>query len=272
MSYLPSALISIIAHAVLIFLIVKGVSFYEQTAPKHPVYIKATLVDLKTQAQASSSTPTNKSKPQQADIEKQNQQQKMAQEQVKLEQAKLEQAKKEKAALLKKQQEENEKQLKEKQLKEKQVAEQQKREQEEKERKERERQVKQSFEEQLAQEKQRLNAELEAEALAQQAQQDQLLSQSYASIIRQRVEENWSRPLSARKSMEAELSIVLIPTGEVIDVIVTKSSGNSAFDQSAVQAVKKVGQFEALKTMPSRLFEKEFRKFKLVFKPQDLRL
>lgn len=71
--------------------------------------------------------------------------------------------------------------------------------------------------------------------------------------------------------MQAELSITLIPTGEVIDAVVTRSSGNSAFDRSAIQAVKKVGKFEELRGMPSRLFEKDFRKFKLLFKPQDLR-
>ena len=47
-----------------------------------------------------------------------------------------------------------------------------------------------------------------------------------------------------------------------------ESSGNPAFDRSAEQAVRKVDRFDVPKE--SRLFEKSFRRFTLLFKPEDL--
>ena len=71
--------------------------------------------------------------------------------------------------------------------------------------------------------------------------------------------------------MEALLEIQLIPTGDVLNVRVLKSSGNAAFDRSAMNAVQKASSFPELKQLPSREFEKNFRRFRLLFRPEDLR-
>jgi TonB family protein len=97
------------------------------------------------------------------------------------------------------------------------------------------------------------------------------MSASFVALIRQTVVNYWSRPPSARNGMEAELAIQLIPTGEVVSVTVIRSSGNSAFDRSAVNAVQKAGAFPELQKLPSGEFEKKFRRFTLLFKPEDLR-
>jgi TonB family protein len=97
------------------------------------------------------------------------------------------------------------------------------------------------------------------------------MSASFVSLIRQTVVNYWSRPPSARNGMEVELAIQLIPTGEVVSVTVIRSSGNTAFDRSAVNAVEKAGAFPELQKLPSGEFEKTFRRFRLLFKPEDLR-
>jgi colicin import membrane protein len=97
------------------------------------------------------------------------------------------------------------------------------------------------------------------------------MAASYSALIQQTVINYWSRPPSARNGMEALLSIQLIPTGEVVSVTVVKSSGNSAFDRSAVNAVQKAGSFPELQNLPSREFEQSFRRFSLLFRPEDLR-
>jgi colicin import membrane protein len=97
------------------------------------------------------------------------------------------------------------------------------------------------------------------------------MSASYAAFIQQTVINYWSRPPSARNGMEALLAIQLIPTGEVVSVSVLKSSGNTAFDRSAINAVEKAGSFPELQKLPSREFEKTFRRFRLLFRPEDLR-
>ena len=97
------------------------------------------------------------------------------------------------------------------------------------------------------------------------------MAASYAALIQQTVINYWSRPPSARNGMETELSIQLIPTGEVVSVSVIRSSGNSAFDRSAINAVEKAGSFPELQSLPAREFEKTFRRFRLLFRPEDLR-
>jgi TonB family protein len=97
------------------------------------------------------------------------------------------------------------------------------------------------------------------------------MAASYASLIQQTVINYWSRPPSARNGMEALLAIQLIPTGEVVSVSVLKSSGNTAFDRSAMNAVEKAGSFPELQQLPAGEFEKTFRRFRLLFRPEDLR-
>ncbi|NIB42003.1 cell envelope integrity protein TolA [Pseudomaricurvus alkylphenolicus] len=104
------------------------------------------------------------------------------------------------------------------------------------------------------------------------AEQDAATAQSYVAKMAQLIEQNWSRPPSARRGMKCELQLQLVPTGQVVSVVVTKSSGNPAFDRSAEQAVKKIGRFELLKEMPPSVFETYFRQLTLIFNPQDLRL
>ena len=97
------------------------------------------------------------------------------------------------------------------------------------------------------------------------------MAASYAALIRQTVVNYWSRPPSARNGMQVLLEVQLVPTGEVVNVRVLEGSGNQAFDRSAMNAVKKAGSFPELSALPSREFEKMFRRFNLLFNPEDLR-
>lgn len=113
---------------------------------------------------------------------------------------------------------------------------------------------------------------LEEEDFMMQAEEDEIQASSYAALIKRTVEGYWSRPPSARKNMTVVLSILLIPTGDVVGVEVTKSSGNAAFDRSAIVAVEKAARFPELKAMSPTLFEAYFRRFTLIFRPEDLLL
>ena len=104
------------------------------------------------------------------------------------------------------------------------------------------------------------------------AQEDQRAANSYRQIIQQRLSENWSRPPSARRNMEAQVRIQLVPTGRVVGVSIINSSGDAAFDRSVEQAVRKAHQFIELQAMDIRLFELTFRSVDVAFSPEDLRL
>ena len=70
-------------------------------------------------------------------------------------------------------------------------------------------------------------------------------------------------------------AVTLDGQARVVGVAVVKSSGNAAFDLSAEQAVRRAEQFERLRELIQQdraAYEQNFRRFRLVFNPQDLRL
>ncbi len=112
---------------------------------------------------------------------------------------------------------------------------------------------------------------LAAEEQALQAENEKNISISHAAAIQRKVIKYWSRPPSARNGMECVIAIQLVPTGEVVASSLVMSSGNKAFDLSALNAVKKAGSFPELKKLSSTEFERNFRRFRLLFRPEDLR-
>ena len=75
----------------------------------------------------------------------------------------------------------------------------------------------------------------------------------FSSVIRDQIMSNWREPKSSKVGLKTEFIISLVPTGEVVDVSLTKSSGDKAFDQSALLAINKVNRFYDLE-MPRKLF------------------
>ncbi|HAT27279.1 MAG TPA: hypothetical protein DCS89_09710 [Gammaproteobacteria bacterium] len=96
------------------------------------------------------------------------------------------------------------------------------------------------------------------------------LVQSATALIQQLVQENWSRPPSARNGMRAILQIRMLPTGELVSASITESSGDVAFDRSAENAVYRAAPFRELQTLPINLFNRNFRILSLIFQPEDL--
>ena len=97
------------------------------------------------------------------------------------------------------------------------------------------------------------------------------ISDTLAAIIQRAVVGRWARPPSARNGMVAVLEIALVPTGDVVGVSVLTSSGDNAFDRSALNAVERAGRFPEVKQLERALFERDFRRFQLIFRPDDLR-
>ncbi|TXS96558.1 TonB family protein [Parahaliea maris] len=128
-----------------------------------------------------------------------------------------------------------------------------------------------SREDLLRQQREDMARTMAQEEAAQAAVTADEMAASFAALIQRTVIGYWSRPPSARNGMEVLLQLQLIPTGEIVSVTVLKSSGNTAFDNSAINAVEKAGSFPELKKLPPRKFEETFRRFRLLFRPEDLR-
>ena len=94
------------------------------------------------------------------------------------------------------------------------------------------------------------------------------------NYMKNEIIKTWTRPANARNGMVVELVIHLVPTGEVVDVEVSyrDPSATDAFVASVENAVKRVRRFDKLSQLNSVLFETNFRRFTVRFRPEDLRL
>lgn len=110
---------------------------------------------------------------------------------------------------------------------------------------------------------------LEAESERMAEREADEVAGSYIGGIIAQIERHWSRPPSARRGMQVELRISLVPSGDLVDISVVRSSGNSAFDRSAELAVRQAAPFQV--PADSAVFEQRFRRLRLVFTPEDLR-
>jgi len=143
-------------------------------------------------------------------------------------------------------------------------------------RRETEQRQKQQREQQVREQKVREQQRLEQEMALAMAAEDEAMAEgaettTYEEAIAMAIEDNWSRPPSARRDMQVVLRIQLIPTGEVVGVSVLKSSGDQAFDRSAINAVNRAGKFPEVADAPPQVFERRLRSLQLVFRPEDLR-
>ena len=89
----------------------------------------------------------------------------------------------------------------------------------------------------------------------------------FSSMIKSQVMENWKRPTNLSSNFKTEIQITLVPTGEILSSKIINSSGNRAFDDSALTAISRLKSFDGL-NMQMNLFDQHFRKFILIFSPE----
>jgi colicin import membrane protein len=95
---------------------------------------------------------------------------------------------------------------------------------------------------------------------------------SLDDLIVMLVSQQWRRPPSARNGMSVEVLIEMLPDGTITNASVTRSSGDSPFDNSAGQAVRNVGRIAEMQQLDRATFDRLYRQRRAVFKPEDLGL
>ena len=86
----------------------------------------------------------------------------------------------------------------------------------------------------------------------------------YMDGIRTKVRRFVLVPPSLQGNPEAEASVTLLPGGEVLDVRISKTSGNAAYDAAIESAIRKAQPF----IVPAGdQFQQSFRRFTMVFRP-----
>ena len=91
-------------------------------------------------------------------------------------------------------------------------------------------------------------------------------AEKYKLLIRQKVSRNWARPPGAQTGLQCTVRVRLVPSGDVLQVTVVKTSGDERFDRSVENAVYKASPLP----LPEErdLFE-YFREIEFIFNPED---
>jgi len=89
----------------------------------------------------------------------------------------------------------------------------------------------------------------------------------FQQAINRKIKSNWRRPASVSGKLVTELRITLLPGGEVASVVVVKSSGSDAFDESAKDAVSRANPLPV--PADPALFREQFKVLLLKFKPEE---
>ncbi len=110
---------------------------------------------------------------------------------------------------------------------------------------------------QLAEEQRRLDAAREREYRS--------IVAKHVEIIRQKVNRNWLRPAGSTTGLACTVKVRIIPGGDVLDVRITRSSGNAVFDRSVERAVLKASP---LPLPTDRALFDRFRELEFIFDPE----
>lgn len=110
-----------------------------------------------------------------------------------------------------------------------------------------------------------LDEELRLKALKERQAQGEI--NKFKALILQAISDNWIIPLQADKKLTSELLIKLLPSGEVVSVTITKSSGDPSLDSSARVAVLKSSPLP-VPSDPEAFTA--FKRFVLKVKPENI--
>ena len=89
----------------------------------------------------------------------------------------------------------------------------------------------------------------------------------YAQQIILTIEDAWIKPKNIPEGLIANLRLRIRSSGRIINVDLIKSSGNIRFDNSALQAVRRVETFNFFYSISKSLFVKEFQTISISFNP-----
>jgi len=81
------------------------------------------------------------------------------------------------------------------------------------------------------------------------------------------IEDAWMKPINIPEGLVANLRLEIRSSGRITRVELLKSSGNIRFDNSALQAVRRVESFNFFNSIPKNLYDREFKIIAISFNP-----
>ena len=89
----------------------------------------------------------------------------------------------------------------------------------------------------------------------------------FYNAIKVKIESAWIKPRNIPSNLSCDLKITINPQGRVVGLNLLKSSGNIRFDNSAMQAVRRVETFSIFKEMQREVYEDTFKNIIFRFNP-----
>ena len=89
----------------------------------------------------------------------------------------------------------------------------------------------------------------------------------FYNAIKVKIESAWIKPRNIPSNLSCDLKITINPRGRVVGLNLLKSSGNIRFDNSAMQAVRRVETFSIFKEMQREVYEDTFKNIIFRFNP-----
>ncbi len=91
----------------------------------------------------------------------------------------------------------------------------------------------------------------------------------FYNAIKLKIESAWIKPRNIPSNLSCDLKIIINPQGRVVGINLLKSSGNIRFDNSAMQAVRRVETFSFFKEMKRKVYEDSFKNVIFRFNPTE---
>lgn len=96
---------------------------------------------------------------------------------------------------------------------------------------------------------------------------DDLLVSEYSGLIIQAIQSAWIKPKNIQDGLICDLRMTINKNGRIINIDLIKSSGNIRFDNSAINAVKRVETFNFFNKIPYTLYQNNFKNIVITFNP-----
>ena len=92
---------------------------------------------------------------------------------------------------------------------------------------------------------------------------------NFDDLIVNRVIQQWQRPPAVRNGISVDVIFQARHDGAITGVSISRSSGDPTFDQSAVDAMRRVGRIPELSQLDRAVFDRLYAQRHVIFKPED---
>lgn len=105
----------------------------------------------------------------------------------------------------------------------------------------------------------------EDELIFKESEENQI--EMFSSLVIQSLQSAWRKPINIQDGLVCNLRLTINKNGRVLSANLIKSSGNIRFDNSAMQAVRRVETFSIFKEMQKEVHEDTFKNIIFRFNP-----